>query len=57
MAGRSAALPTPRRAGLIGWAGIDQQQHRVSDVVFGAALGYVIGKSIGALRYHPDAAR
>ena len=53
--GWKAGVPAYIGAGLIGWAGIDQQQHRVSDVVFGAALGYAIGKSIGALHYRPDA--
>ncbi len=53
--GWKAGVPAYVGAGLIGWAGIDQQQHRVSDVVFGAALGYAIGKSIGALHYRPDA--
>ena len=53
--GWKAGLPAYLSAGLIGWAGIDQQQHRVSDVVFGAALGYAVGKSIGALHYRPDA--
>lgn len=53
--GWRAGIPAYVGAGLIGWAGIDQQQHHVSDVVFGAALGFVIGKSIGALHYRPDA--
>lgn len=48
-------LPSYLFAGLIGWAEVDQNQHHVSDVVFGAAMGYVIGKSIGALHYRPDA--
>ena len=53
--GWKVGIPCYAGAGLIGWAGIEQQQHRVSDVVFGAALGYAIGKSIGALHYRPDA--
>jgi membrane-associated phospholipid phosphatase len=53
--GWQAGIPCYIGAGLIGYAGIDQQQHHVSDVAFGAALGYAIGKSIGALHYRPDA--
>ena len=43
-------LDTPRGrlalAGMIGWSRIDGQDHDLSDVVFGAALGWVIGKSV-----------
>lgn len=53
--GWKIGVPAYTAAGLISWAGIDQQQHRVSDVVFGAALGYAVGKSIGAMHYHPNA--
>jgi membrane-associated phospholipid phosphatase len=53
--GWKAGVPAYVLAGLIGWGGIDQHQHTVSDVVFGAALGYAIGKSIGASHYRPDA--
>ena len=52
--GWKVGVPAYLGAGLVSWAGIDQQQHRVSDVAFGVALGYVIGKSIGALHYRPD---
>jgi hypothetical protein len=48
-------LPSYLFASLIGWSEVDQNQHHVSDVVFGAAMGFVIGKSIGALHYRPDA--
>lgn len=37
-------------AGLVGWSRIDQRHHDLSDVVFGAALGTIIGK--GVARYH-----
>jgi hypothetical protein len=53
--GWKVGVPAYVGAGLIGWSGIDQQEHKVSDVVFGAALGYVIGKSISSLHYRPDA--
>ena len=52
--GWRGGAPAYLAAGLIGWAEIDQNQHRVSDVVFGAALGYVIGKSLGSLHYRPN---
>lgn len=53
--GWQGGLPAYLFAGVIAWAEVDQNQHTVSDVVFGAALGFVIGKSIGALHYRPDA--
>ena len=52
--GWKGGVPAYLAAGLIGFSEIDQQRHTVSDVVFGAALGYVIGKSIAASRYRPD---
>ncbi|MFT5095107.1 MAG: hypothetical protein ACI93T_003954 [Porticoccaceae bacterium] len=48
--GPSAGLPAYALAGLIGWSRIDQRDHDLSDVVFGAAMGYVIGKSVA--RHH-----
>lgn len=53
--GWRCGLPAYLFAGVIAWAEVDQNQHNVSDVVFGAALGFAIGKSIGALHYRPDA--
>ncbi len=44
--GPRAGIPAYALAGLIGWSRIDERAHDLSDVVFGAALGYVIGKSI-----------
>ena len=44
--GYRAGLPAYTVAGLIGWSRIDERDHDLSDVVFGAALGYVIGKSV-----------
>ncbi len=52
--GWRGGLPAYLISGLIGFSEIDQQRHTVSDVVFGAALGYVIGKSVGAQRYRPN---
>ena len=53
--GWKGGLPAYAFASVIAWAEVDQNQHKVSEVVFGAALGFVIGKSIGALHYRPDA--
>jgi hypothetical protein len=44
--GHRAGLPAYTLASLIGWSRIDERDHDLSDVVFGAALGYVIGKSV-----------
>ena len=44
--GYKASLPAYALAGLISWSRIDQRDHDLSDVVFGAALGYVIGHSV-----------
>ncbi len=46
--GWKAGLPAYAVAGLVGWSRIDQQEHDLSDVLFGAVLGYVIGKSVAA---------
>lgn len=53
--GWKGGLPAYAFASVIAWAEVDQNQHTVSQVVFGAALGFAIGKSIGALHYRPDA--
>jgi hypothetical protein len=44
--GLRTALPVYALGGLIGWSRIDERDHDLSDVLFGAALGYVIGKSV-----------
>lgn len=46
--GWQAGLPIYVLGGLVGWSRIDQREHDLSDVLFGAALGYVVGKSVGA---------
>lgn len=42
-------------AGLVGWQRIDSRNHDLSDVLFGASLGYVIGHTVAKnhLRHHP----
>jgi hypothetical protein len=44
--GWEAGLPAYTLAGLISWSRIDERDHDLSDVVFGAVMGYVIGKSV-----------
>lgn len=44
--GWKAGLPAYTLAGLISWSRIDERDHDLSDVVFGAAMGWVIGKSV-----------
>jgi hypothetical protein len=44
--GHSAGIPAYLLAGLVAWERIDDREHDLSDVVFGAALGYVIGRSV-----------
>lgn len=45
--GWKAGLPAYTLAGLISWSTIDLQDQYLSDVVFGAAFGLIIGKTIG----------
>ncbi len=52
--GPKIGLPTYAMAGLIGWSRIDQRDHDLSDVVFGAVLGYVIGKSVAGRHLRGD---
>ena len=54
--GWRAGVPAYALAGLVGWSRIDQREHDLSDVVFGAALGYVIGKSVAAAHLDRDSA-
>ncbi|MBI3864859.1 MAG: phosphatase PAP2 family protein [Planctomycetia bacterium] len=46
--GWKAGLPAYVLAGLVGWSRIDQREHDLSDVLFGAVLGVVIGKTVSA---------
>lgn len=43
-------IPSLALAGLVGYQRVDSRTHDLSDVVFGAALGYVIGSSIASDR-------
>jgi membrane-associated phospholipid phosphatase len=46
--GWKVGLPAYVLAGLVGWSRIDQREHDLSDVLFGAVLGVVIGKTVAA---------
>ena len=46
--GHAVGIPVYLLAALVAWERIDDREHDLSDVVFGAALGYVIGRSIAA---------
>ncbi|HUG20326.1 MAG TPA: phosphatase PAP2 family protein [Planctomycetaceae bacterium] len=52
--GPRAGIPAYLLAGLIGWSRIDEQNHDVSDVVFGAVLGYAIAKSVAGHHLRGD---
>lgn len=52
--GHRAGLPAYALAGLISWSRIDERDHDLSDVIFGAALGYVIGKSVAGTHLTGD---
>jgi hypothetical protein len=49
--GPMVGIPAYILAGLVGWERIDDGEHDLSDVVFGAVLGYVIGKTV-AVEHH-----
>jgi hypothetical protein len=52
--GPRAGLPAYALAGLISWSRIDERDHDLSDVVFGAALGYVIGHAVAGQHLRCD---
>ena len=52
--GLQVGLPAYVAAGLIGWTRIDERDHDLSDIVFGAVLGTVIGKSVAGQRLRND---
>jgi hypothetical protein len=52
--GWRAAVPAYTLAGLISWSRIDERDHDLSDVVFGAAMGWVIGKSVAGQHRRGD---
>lgn len=47
-------VPAYTIAGLVGWSRIDGREHELSDVFFGAVLGYVVGKSVAAAHKDRD---
>ena len=52
--GPRVGVPAYVLAGLISWSRIDERDHDLSDVVFGAALGYVIGKAVSGRHLYGD---
>lgn len=50
--GCKVAIPAYALAGLVAWERIDDREHDLSDVVFGAALGFVIGRTVAAEHQH-----
>lgn len=44
--GLKAGVPAYLTAGFIGWTRLDRKEHNLSDVLAGAALGYVVGKTV-----------
>ncbi len=52
--GARYGVPAYAVAGLIAWSRIDERDHDVSDVVFGAALGLIVGKAVAGRRFRGD---
>jgi hypothetical protein len=52
--GPRAGLPAYALAGLVSWSRIDERDHDLSDVVFGAAMGYVIGHAVAGRHLRCD---
>ncbi|MDG2391254.1 MAG: phosphatase PAP2 family protein [Planctomycetaceae bacterium] len=52
--GPRAGIPAYLTASLIGWSRIDERDHDLSDVVFGAVLGYAIAKSVAGKELRND---
>ncbi len=44
--GHKVGIPLYLLAGFVGFERMDDREHHFSDIVFGAALGYVIGKTV-----------
>jgi membrane-associated phospholipid phosphatase len=51
--GFKAGLPAYLAAAYVGFSRLDEQAHRLTDVVAGAALGYIVGKTVSR-RANPD---
>ena len=52
--GFATAAPIYTLAGLVSWSRIDERDHDLSDIVFGAFLGWAVGKSVAATRLYGD---
>lgn len=52
--GWELGIPAYTLAGLISWSRIDERDHDLSDVVFGAAMGWLIGKSVAGQHLRDD---
>jgi len=52
--GPRAGIPAYVTASLIGWSRLDERDHDLSDVVFGAVLGYAIAKSVAGKELRND---
>ena len=52
--GPQAGLPAMGLAGLISYSRIDRRDHDLSDVLFGAAMGYLVGRSVARWHLHGD---
>lgn len=52
--GHQWGIPAYAMAGLISWSRIDERDHDLSDVVFGATLGYVVGKAVSGQHLRGD---
>jgi PAP2 superfamily len=46
--GHWIGIPAYALSGLVAWERIDDREHDLSDVVFGAAMGYVIGRTVAS---------
>jgi membrane-associated phospholipid phosphatase len=51
--GFKAALPAYLAAAYVGYSRLDERAHRLTDVVAGAALGYIVGKTVSR-RANPE---
>ena len=52
--GPKAGLPAMGLAGLISYSRIDRRDHDLSDVLFGAAMGFLVGRSVARWHLHGD---
>ncbi len=51
--GKKAAIPAYLTAAFVGYSRMDDGAHRLTDVVAGAAIGYIVGRTVSR-RYNPD---